>query len=170
MEESIAMNWEVIAAISESVGAIAVLITLLYLAVQIRQNTAAVATATYESAMTGFNDINVVVASNAALASVLDRGCQSPESMNAEEVVQFNFLLRCYANQWWKLFKLYERGSLPVEEWAIFAREAAQFFNQPGCKPFRAKNTLFADLYKELDKHSDGEISNFGFGSQKSAS
>ncbi|MGI9263487.1 MAG: hypothetical protein ACR2QU_01075 [Gammaproteobacteria bacterium] len=162
------MNWEVIAAIAESVGAVAVLITLIYLAVQIRQNTAAVATATYESTMTGFNDINVVVASHAALASVLDRGCQNPTSMNAEEVVQFNFLLRCYANQWWKLFKLYERGSLPVEEWAIFAREAAQFLDQPGCAPFREKNALFADLYVELDKYGEGEISNFGFGSQDS--
>ncbi len=93
------MNWEAIAAVGELVGAFAVLITLIYLAVQIRQNTAAVATSTYESVMTGFNDI-----------------------------------------------KLHERGSLPVAEWRVFAREAAQFFDQPGCKPFRAQNALFADL------------------------
>ena len=164
------MNWEAISAVGQLVGAVAVLITLIYLAVQIKQNTAAVATATYESTMTGFNDINVVVASHPALASLLDRGCQSPDSLNAEEVVQFNFLLRCYANQWWKLFKLHERGSLPGAEWSIFAREAAQFFEQPGCKPFRAQNALFADLYTALDKHKSGVISDFGFGSQTPAS
>jgi hypothetical protein len=60
------------------------------------------------------------------LGSVLDRGCQNPDLLTAEEVVQFNFLLRSYLNQWWKLFKLYERGSLPEAEWDIFAREAAQ--------------------------------------------
>ena len=158
------MNWEAISAVGQLVGALAVLVTLIYLAVQIRQNTAAVATATYESAMTGFNDINVVVASHPSLASLLDRGCQSPDSLNAEEVVQFNFLLRCYANQWWKLFKLYERGSLPGREWSIFAREAAQFFDQPGCRPFRAQNALFADLYTELDTHKGDLISDFGFG------
>jgi hypothetical protein len=160
------MNWEAIAAVGELVGAVAVLITLIYLAVQIRQNTATVATATYESTMTGFNDINVVVASHPALASVLDRGCQATDSLNAEEGVQFNFLLRCYANQWWKLFKLYERGSLPSGEWSIFAREAAQFLDQPGCKPFRAQNALFADLYRELDKYNGEDISDFGFASQ----
>jgi len=164
------MNWEAISAIGELVGAAVVLITLIYLAVQIKQNTAAVATSTYESVMTGFNDINVVVASHPALASLLDRGCQHPSSLNPEEVVQFNFLLRCYANQWWKLFKLHERGSLPVTEWSIFAREASQFFDQPGCKPFRAQNALFADLYTEIDKHGGTGISNFGFGSQTSAS
>ncbi len=104
------MNWEAIAAVGQLVGALAVLVTLIYLGVQITQTPAAVATPTYKSSMTGFNDINVVVASHPALASLLDRGCQTPESLSAEEVVQFNFLLRCYANQWWKLFKLYERG------------------------------------------------------------
>lgn len=160
------MNWEAISAVGQLVGALAVLITLIYLAIQLRQNTIAVATSTYESAMTGFNDINVVVASHPALASLLDRGCQSTDHLTAEETVQFNFLLRCYANQWWKLFKLYERGSLPEREWSIFAREAAQFFDQPGCGSFRDQNALFADLYKELDKHKAGEISNFGFGNR----
>lgn len=158
------MNWDAISAVGEWVGVIAVLITLLYVAVQIRQNTAAVATAAYESTMTGFNDINVVVAGRPQLASLLNRGCMLPETLNSEEIVQFNFLLRCYANQWWKLFKLYERGSLPGHEWRIFAREAAQFMDQPGCRPFRAQNALFADLYTELDKHGSGVISDFGFG------
>lgn len=157
------MNWDAISAVSEVVGVTAVLITFIYLAIQIRQNTAAVATSTYESVMTGFNDINVVVASDPALASLLDRGCQNPSTLNAEDIVQFNFLLRCYANQWWKLFKLHERGSLPAAEWSVFAREAAQFMSQPGCIPFREQNALFADLYIELDKYGGTEISDFGF-------
>jgi len=41
-----------------------------------------------------------------------------------------------------------------------------QFMNQPGCKPFRAQNALFADLYTELDKHGGVEISDFGFANQ----
>lgn len=158
------MNWEAIAAVAELLGVTAVFVTLIYLAVQIKQNTAAVATATYESTMTGFNDINVVVAGNPTLASILDLGCQNQDSLNAKEIVQFNFLLRCYANQWWKLFKLYQRGSLPEGEWRVFAREAVQFLDQPGCKPFCDQNALFADLYAELDKHKGDVISDFGFG------
>jgi hypothetical protein len=159
------MNWEAIAAIGQLASAAAVLITLIYLAIQLKQNTTAVATSTYESTMTGFNDINVMVASHPKLASVLDRGCLGLDRLTAEEIVQFNFILRCYANQWWKLFKLHERGGLPTEEWAIFAREAAQFFEQPGCRQFRENNFLFTDLYKDLDKHKGDLISNFGFGS-----
>lgn len=160
------MNWEAISAVGQLVGALAVLITLIYLAIQMKQNTAAVATSTYESTMTGFNDINVIIASTPALASLLDRGCMSTDQLTEVETVQFNFILRCYANQWWKLFKLYERGSLARSEWSIFAKEAAQFFEQPGCKAFLVQNKLFTDLYEELEKHKSEVISNFGFGVQ----
>ena len=91
------MNWEAISAIGQLIGAIAVLITLIYLAVQMKQNTAAVATSTYESTMTGFNDINVVVASNPEIASIINRGCMNSDKLSETETVQFNFILRCNA-------------------------------------------------------------------------
>ena len=161
------MNWEAITAIGQLIGAIAVLITLIYLAIQMKQNTVAVATSTYESTMSGFNDINVVVASTPELASIINRGCMSINELTEIETVQFNFILRCYANQWWKLYKLYDRGSLGKSEWSIFAKEAAQFLEQPGCKPFCEQNKLFSDLYEELEKYKSGEVSNFGFTDQK---
>ena len=113
--------------------------------------------------MSGFNNINIMVASNPALASILNRGCMSPDELTEIENVQFNFILRCYVNQWWKLFKLYARGGLTRTEWSVFAKEAAQFLEQPGCKSFCEDNRLFSDLYAELEKHKTGEISKFGF-------
>lgn len=93
------MSWEAISAIGQLVGAIAVLVTLIYLAIQMKQNTAAVATSTYDSTMSGFNNINIMVANNPALASILNRGCMSPDELTEIENVQFNFILRCYVNQ-----------------------------------------------------------------------
>ena len=43
------MNWEAIGAIGEIVGGVGVIATLIYLAVQIRQNTRSVEAATYQS-------------------------------------------------------------------------------------------------------------------------
>ena len=57
-------------------GAVAVFVTLLYLALQLRQNTATVAAATYDGALSGFNDLNLAIATDAELPrklrSVLD--------------------------------------------------------------------------------------------------
>jgi hypothetical protein len=43
------MNWDAIGAVGELIGAIAVVITLVYLAIQIRQNTKTVRASTYQS-------------------------------------------------------------------------------------------------------------------------
>jgi hypothetical protein len=93
------MNWEAVSAIGQLIGAFAVLITLIYLVIQVKQNTAAVATSTYESTMTGFNDINVIVASTPELASIINRGCMNTDELTEVETVQFNFALRYYVNQ-----------------------------------------------------------------------
>ena len=52
------MNWDALAAIAESVGAVGVVATLVYLAVQIRSNTKAVRAATYDSVVSQFRDWN----------------------------------------------------------------------------------------------------------------
>ena len=43
------MNWDAISALSEFIGAIAVVVTLIYLAVQVRQNTQSIKTSTLQA-------------------------------------------------------------------------------------------------------------------------
>jgi len=50
------MNWDAIGAVGEVVGAICVVLTLGYLAVQIRQNTRATRATTYSSTTGGWHD------------------------------------------------------------------------------------------------------------------
>lgn len=49
------MNWEALGAIGEIVGAIAVILTLLYLATQLKQNSASTRAATYSSTTDGWH-------------------------------------------------------------------------------------------------------------------
>lgn len=146
------MNWEAVGAVGEILGALVVLLTLAYLARQIRQNTAAIRTQTYEAVMTGFNDLNVHIVSRPQVADLLMRGHFEPTSLGQSEAVQYSFLLRSYANQWLKLFRLYEAGALNAKEWEGFAAEAAQVFACPGGRLFRSENHLYSDLYQELDR------------------
>lgn len=66
-------------------------------------DTSAVATATDERIMTGFDGINDVVATHPALSSLIDGACRNVDSLNAGEAARFNLLLRCCVNPWWKL-------------------------------------------------------------------
>ncbi len=132
------MEWQAIGAIGEILGAIAVLATLIYLAAQIKQNTASVVTATYESMMSGITDINLVVAGNPEVASIMVRGAFDPDSLDLEERFRYSQVMRCYANQGLKQLRLHEGGALGTRDWEILARELAQVFASPGGKRFRS--------------------------------
>ena len=65
------MNWDAIGAIGETLGAIAVVVTLIYLAAQIRQNSRFVKAATYHSTMRARNEFNFAVATTPELSALL---------------------------------------------------------------------------------------------------
>jgi hypothetical protein len=158
------MNWEAISAVGEIGGALAVIVTLGYLAAQIRQNTHSVVTSVYESALAGFNDILKDVAANGELASIVRRGGLDPGVLSADEAFRFNFHVRTYANQLYKLLRLTEQGAFPPGEWIEMAREAGQVFSMPGFARFRRDNRFYADLWAEIEKYGAPEVSQFEFG------
>jgi len=63
------MNWETVGAISETIGAIAVVVTLIYLAVQIRQNTLMVRSEITKDLFVTANSKLLDIASNPDLRS-----------------------------------------------------------------------------------------------------
>ncbi len=103
------MNWEAVGAVGEILGTIAVLVTLLYLATQMRQNTRAMQVATYESVISGFNVLAMAAATDPALARIFDHGLDAPETLSDDEARQFSFVMRALCNQWMKLLRLRER-------------------------------------------------------------
>ena len=60
------MNWEAIGATGEVVGAVAVFATLVYLAIQIRQNTASLKASSHHAITDSFNAINVKIVEDPA--------------------------------------------------------------------------------------------------------
>jgi hypothetical protein len=157
------MNWEAIATISELIGTIAVVATLGYVAIQIRQNTQSVATSVYESAMAGYNELNRDLTTNGDLASIARRGGNDPSSLDIDERFRFDFSVRCYANHIYKLLRLYERGALPPHEWRNIVREAAQVFSYPGFSEFKRGNHFFADLWARLEQVDPEEFQSLGW-------
>ena len=65
------MNWEALGAIAEFLGAIAVLITLLYLARQIRQNRDSVESASAETVLSNISSALQNAASSSQVSNVI---------------------------------------------------------------------------------------------------
>ena len=83
------MNWEAAGTITEVISALAVVVSLVYLATQIRQNTNAAKAGTSFSVNTALTSMNDALRSNAELADFWIRGCQSLDSLSGIERVRF---------------------------------------------------------------------------------
>ncbi len=89
------MNWEAIGAIGEIIGAIAVVITLLYLASQTRQNTRAThaqATASVASEM----ETNLLAVANDGVLAEAYKKALNGEPLSQQEEIRLSF--------WWAAF------------------------------------------------------------------
>ncbi len=151
------MNWEAIGAVGEVIGGIAVIATLVYLAMQIREYRLGMSSATFHSTMQGFNHLNAMIGAEPSLAEVLERGARDPGSLDAREQLQFVWLQRSYINIFENLYQQFLRGACPESYWLKYAREVKQVLDTPGGRLFREGNTTYSDLYTYLDAMPDGE-------------
>jgi hypothetical protein len=101
------MNWEAAGAIGEIVGALAVLITISYLAVQIRQNTGAVRAAALDSSVNALTTVRAKIHDSGELTDIYLRGCENPESLTGVELTRFRLLL---TNIVWSILNLYTQS------------------------------------------------------------
>lgn len=95
------MNWEALGAIAEAVGAIAVFVSLVYVAVQIRQNTKqfsrsveANQLAAFERNVESSNRIRELLILHPDLAQLLLRGFKAYKELKGPEKFRFGMLLR----------------------------------------------------------------------------
>ena len=95
------MNWDAVGAIAESIGAIAVVLSLIYVAVQIRQNTQqfsrsveANQLAAFERNVESGNRIREIMILHPELAELLLSGFKNYKEFSRSEKFRFGLLLR----------------------------------------------------------------------------
>ena len=86
------MNWDAISAVAETLGAIAVLVTLLYLAVQMRVANKQREIEALRYNWDGLNQICEFLGGSTERASIVKRGRESLENLTEEERLVFEFM------------------------------------------------------------------------------
>ncbi|HUL75327.1 MAG TPA: hypothetical protein VLT86_19600, partial [Vicinamibacterales bacterium] len=134
--------------------------TLIYLALQIRHNSEVLEAQIEDAIATGFMSLNATVASNPQLGRIFVQGCEDHDALNAEERIQFNFILRAYGSHYLRMFQLYRQGVLPRDRWEFYGREAAQHFATAGGRAWRSNETnpSFRDFWDEIDRFEIGRV------------
>ena len=145
------MNWEAISAVSEIVGAVAVVISLIYVAAQIRQNTKMMRTAAKQS-LTEASQNMIYTAINRSEEWVKLMTGDDPST--PEEDARMSLLVRAMLRGFESQCYQYESGLLEDNEWRALQAAIKDLCSLPGVKGYWQQ--LKPHMSERLRKVVDG--------------
>jgi len=136
------MNWDALGAIGEIVGALAVVVTLLYVGRQIHQaNAQSQASARY-SFIEAYGHMNATITGSKEVASIFRRGMKG-QDLDEDEGIQFFALLGQFLNAWSALYDLHEDGLLPDNQWTMVRLDIITMLSEKGGREFWERHGQF---------------------------
>src|SRR6476619_2913609 len=100
------MNWDGIVAISQLVAAVGVILSLLFVGLQIKQNTRALQRAEHNSTMEQWTVIRQAIAQNRDVAELMTAGLHGERILDAADQLRLEQMLQEYA---WASFHIWDR-------------------------------------------------------------
>jgi hypothetical protein len=139
------VSLEALAQLGELVGGAAVVLSLVYLAFQVRQNTQSLRTENYARALDRVANMQARLGADRELASLFARGTLDSGALGAAQRVQFTWILYELFGAFEFMFHQAEKGALPGEVWERWSQTLAWWISLPGVAEWwRAKPTPFS--------------------------
>ena len=126
------MNWDAIGAIGDFASAIAVLVTLFYLSIQIRSNTAQARRAAHDETMRQASANRMALAQSAELAALVLKGADHFETLTPIERLQFESFVN---DRFWAWFQIWDRaqsGQMEADGWSRLRTSPPLMMLTPG--------------------------------------
>lgn len=135
-----------------SIGAnIAILIGLIFVIMELRQNNDSLKLQSQDAIADGFVQLNLASISDSTVARLWVLGLHAPDRLNEVHAIQFSFYMRGVFNQFFRIHNLYKTGTLSKEEWSSYAGEAAYLMSTQGGKIYFQDNWVPDDFRREME-------------------
>ena len=111
------MNWNAIGAVGEILGAIAVFVSLIYLALQTRNNTRALRSSAFHQVRESFSEVSLAMAADPDLAVLVDRAIRNDQGLTENEIIRYNYFLTTFVRRGESAYFQSSEGTLQMEAW-----------------------------------------------------
>lgn len=128
------MNWDAIGATAELLGAFGVIASLIYLALQIRQNTESVRMASHHGVADQFQQTNLALVREPQIAELLTRGLPDSSTLSDLDRVRFEGFLLSIFRTYEELYQLHRKGLADHELWDSREQSMMQWLSYPGVR------------------------------------
>jgi hypothetical protein len=135
--------------LAEIIGTVAIVVSLIFVGLQIRQNTDQIAVASYQTGLRFIHSINELTATPES-ADLVIRGLNDFDALSQIDKAQFDSKLADLTNDFFAARQLFLQGSLSAEEFAGFERVMAQMLRSPGAVQWWATTgNVFPQQYQD---------------------
>ena len=143
------MNWDAIGAVGELFGAIAVLVTLIYLTTQIKHNTLALKSSAAQAVHENFANWYSSAQGDPILLAVSIKGMRDYSSLSEIEKSQFVAMFMAFSSHTQNAYDKWQEESLTPELWRGWEYVSMNFFSTPGGNEFwKERSYMFADAFQ----------------------
>ncbi len=132
------MDWDAIGATGEWAGALAVVASLIYLASQVKLSNRQTQSAARYSFLDAYGQLHASLIESKNAASVYRRGLAG-EELDADEELQFLFILGQWLNTWRVMYELHSEGQLPDDQWFIVRADLHATLSTAGGREYWAR-------------------------------
>ncbi len=155
------MNWETIGVFAEVVAAVAIVVTLVYLVIELRRNTAATQSATHQQQVDTTVALNTNVSNDPQLATLIARANDDYTSLEPSEQIQLQYLYTSYLNMWHYQYSNKQKKFLDLDVFTVWDKGMSILLNtQIGIRETWA---AIAHIYdNDFRNHVETEISRLG--------
>ena len=145
------MNLESIAHLAEIASSIAVIVSLIYVGLQVRQNTRALMATTYNAVTANSVAILSPMYTDPEFTAFLERMQAAPDAGTSADKLRFHMLLLTAFRHWDNLHYQFRNGTLDPEMWRCYDRTMTRWFENAAWRAwFRANADSFSSSLREL--------------------
>ena len=142
--------------IGELVGAIGVVVSLVYLATQIRQNTKAVRSNTSQAITDSRVEFLSSISDNPEVARMFFSGLTDPDRLGPDELGRFNIMMARFIATMENYHYQHLHGAMDQEQWTRMIGILRFFMSTPGGQAWWSNRPIQTDL--AFDRFLDREI------------
>ena len=146
-------NLESLANLGEIIGAIAVVVSLVYLAVQVRQNTRAQQTENFSRALDRIAAMQATLSQDPATSVIFSKGVADPSELTPKERMQFTWTMYELFGAFEFMFLASKDNSIPEEVWRRWSSAVAWWLTFPGVQAWwKVRPVPFTDSFTSYVK------------------
>jgi hypothetical protein len=145
------MNWDAISAISQMIGSVAVVLSVLYLALQVHRSTRVANVAAQDAAATALRDVTKPFMENAELGEIWRLGLESLDSLPPADQARFFHATYQFLKAFETIHFHFVHGVMDRQLWEGWQELLRHYVAAPGIAHYwKLRGDLFSDRFRRF--------------------